>query len=55
MVSQAEVMCMNDPLVYNELGVCAYRELRYGDAVVYFNKALSFVSPVCPTRTFIIN
>lgn len=39
-------MCVNDPLVYNELGVCAYRELHYDDAVHYFQKALSFVSLV---------
>jgi uncharacterized protein HemY len=47
-------MCASDPLVYNELGVCAYRELRYDDAVAHFRQALSYVSEVTvPQSSFL--
>lgn len=37
---QAHVICDNDPLLLNELGVAAFEKARYNEAIHYFREAL---------------
>lgn len=36
-------LCPLDPLVYNELGVLAFRNGEYGEAVAWFRRALELL------------
>ena len=42
----AEKLCAHDPVVYNELGVMAFRQVDYADAAEYFLKVLALYHQV---------
>lgn len=49
LLRQAHAICPIDPLVCNELGVLAFRNLKYPEAEKWFNKALDQLPDSIPT------
>ena len=41
-ITKSQHICPFDPLVYNELGVIAYKMKRYGEALKYFQQAMRY-------------
>lgn len=43
MFQSAKDLCPIDPLVYNELGILAFRSGEYGEAVAWFRRAIELI------------
>ena len=43
-IEQSKSICSDDPLIYNELGVIAYKNKQYQNAVILFKKSIDLVS-----------
>jgi len=56
-VQQAKELCSFDPLVYNELGVIAYKNKEYKQAVEHFQKALQLCgsTPTAAWESTVVN
>uniref|UniRef100_A0A6B2L5C3 Uncharacterized protein n=1 Tax=Arcella intermedia TaxID=1963864 RepID=A0A6B2L5C3_9EUKA len=51
-VKKSESGCPYDPLVYNELGVIDFKDGKYNDAIINFEKALGLLSDVSVLATW---